>query len=74
MRTTTARGHEYVSLAHNYRDPESGQTKARMIYSFGRKDRLDVEALKRLALSISRFLEPSDAAEVLEAAGVEEAR
>ena len=72
VRTTKARGHEYVSLAHNFRDPASGQTKARLIYNFGRKDQLDVEALKRLALSITRFLEPGDAAEVLEAAKVEE--
>ena len=33
----------------------------RVIYSFGRSDQLDVEALKRLIKSLSRFLVPEDA-------------
>lgn len=69
LRTTKARGHEYVSLAHNRRDPVTGQTKAQVLYNFGRKDQLDPEALKRLVKSISRFLEPEEAKELLEEAG-----
>jgi hypothetical protein len=34
------------------------------LYHFGREDRLDKEQLKRLAISLSRFLAPSDRAEV----------
>ncbi len=51
----------YVQLAHNYRDAESGQSRAKVVYSFGRKEDLDVEALRRLVKSISRFLSPEDA-------------
>jgi hypothetical protein len=51
----------YVQLAHNNRDPESGQARAQVIYSFGRKEDLDIEALRRLVKSISRFLSPEDA-------------
>jgi nitroimidazol reductase NimA-like FMN-containing flavoprotein (pyridoxamine 5'-phosphate oxidase superfamily) len=62
IRTVKSRGHEYVQLAHNYRDPETGASKAKVLYNFGRKDQLDVEGLKRLAGSIARFLEQYDAA------------
>jgi transposase len=51
----------YVQLAHNVRDPESGQAKANVLYTFGRSDELDVEAIKRLTRSLSRFLSPEDA-------------
>lgn len=60
MRTTKSGGYEYVSLAHNERDPETGQSRARILYNFGRKDQLDVAELKRLIASISRFLGPAD--------------
>jgi len=46
----------YVQLAHNVRDPESGQPMAHVIHSFGREDRLDRAALERLARSILRYL------------------
>ncbi|QZA32175.1 IS1634 family transposase [Hydrogenibacillus sp. N12] len=51
----------YVQLAHNVRDPRTGTPRAQVLYSFGRADQLDVEALKRLAKSIRRFLNPEDA-------------
>lgn len=51
----------YVQLAHNKRDPEKGFAVARVIYNFGRIDELDIEQLKRLVKSISRFLSPEDA-------------
>jgi hypothetical protein len=51
---------EYVQLAHNIRHPDKGYPKAEVIYSFGRREQLDVEALKRLVKSISRFFGPED--------------
>jgi transposase len=51
----------YVQLAHNERDPEKGCAVAKILYNFGRIDELDVDQLKRLAGSISRFLSPEDA-------------
>jgi hypothetical protein len=59
---------EYIQLAHNTRHPEKGYTRAEVIYSFGRRDQLDVAALKRLVSSLSRFISPEDAQE-LEAQG-----
>jgi transposase len=52
---------EYVQLAHNVRHPEKGYAKAEVVYSFGRRDQLDVAALKRLVNSLCRFLDPEDA-------------
>lgn len=46
----------YVQLAHNYRDPQTGQPKAKVLYTFGREDEMDLEALRRLAQSIHRFV------------------
>jgi Transposase DDE domain len=51
----------YVQLAHNVWDPAKRQSRAQVIHSFGREDRLDREALARLVRSISRFLEPGEA-------------
>lgn len=52
---------EYVQLAHNTRHPEKGYAKAELIYSFGRREQLDLEAIKRLVKSLCRFLSPEDA-------------
>jgi hypothetical protein len=52
---------EYVQLAHNAWNPEKGFAQAEVIYSFGRKDQLDIEAIKRLVNSLCRFLDPEDA-------------
>jgi hypothetical protein len=54
----------YVQLAHNYRDPETGTTKAKVLHSLGRKEHLDVDALRRLVRSIGRFLPPGEAAQL----------
>jgi transposase len=51
----------YVQLAHNVRDPQSGQPKANVLHTFGRSDDLDVDAIKRLTRSLCRFLSPEDA-------------
>jgi len=56
----------YIQLAHNVRDKETGQVKADVLYSFGRADQLDVEAIRRLVQSLSRFLSPEG---MLEAQG-----
>ena len=62
IRTVKSRGYEYVQLAHNYRDPETGASRAKVLFNFGRKDQLDVEGLTRLVGSIARFLEKHDLA------------
>ena len=46
----------YVQLAHNVRDEETGVPKAQVLYTFGRLDGLDIEAIKRLIASLSRFV------------------
>lgn len=51
----------YVQLAHNFRDPKTNRSRAQVLYSFGREDQVDQEALKRLVSSIERFLSPDEA-------------
>jgi transposase len=51
----------YVQLAHNYRDKEAGQSRANVLYNFGREEHLDTAALKRLIGSINRYLGPEEA-------------
>jgi len=55
---------EYIQLAHNTRHPEKGYSRAEVVYSFGRRDQLDVAALKRLVSSLSRFISLEDAQEL----------
>jgi transposase len=52
---------EYVQLANNVWNKEKGFAQAQVIHSFGRSDQLDVESLRRLIRSVSRFLDPEDA-------------
>ena len=51
---------EYVQLAHNVWNKEKGFAQAQVIYSFGRREDLDIEAIKRLINSLCRFLDPED--------------
>lgn len=51
----------YVQLAHNVWDKEKGYAKAEVVYSFGRIDELDIDAIRRLTKSLCRFLSPEDA-------------
>jgi len=51
----------YVQLAHNVRDKQTGQPKAQVLYTFGRLDTLDYDAIKRLVASLSRFVGPEKA-------------
>lgn len=43
----------YVQLAHNRR--VNGVTQAEVLLNLGREDQLDLDGLRRLAASISRF-------------------
>jgi len=61
----------YLQLAHNERHPVTGSPVAKVIYNFGRADKVDREALARLVSSISRFLEPAEAAAAAEGSDVE---
>ena len=54
----------YVQLAHNVRDPQTGQPRADVLYSFGRVDTLDVDAIRRLTKNLSRFLSPEEALQI----------
>ena len=49
----------YLQLAHNERHPVTGVSVAKVIHNFGRKDKVDKEALARLVSSISRILDPA---------------
>lgn len=50
----------YVQLAHNERDPKKGFAVAKVLYNFGRIEGLDIDQLRRLVRSISRFLKPEE--------------
>ena len=66
MRTVKAKGNEYLQLAHNYRDPNTGGSKTKVLYNFGRKDQLDPQALHRLIESITKHLGPASIQELQE--------
>jgi len=51
---------EYIQLTHNEWNKEKGFAQAKVLYSFGRRENLDVEAIRRLVKSLSRFLDPED--------------
>ncbi len=51
----------YLQLAHNERHPVTGSPVAKVIHNFGRADKMDRGALRRLVASIGRFLEPAEA-------------
>jgi hypothetical protein len=62
LRTTQRRNRDgsvvrYVQLAHNRRKGDS--TQAEVLISFGREDQLDLDGLRRLVGSISRYLDGS---------------
>ena len=46
----------YYGLAENVWNPTAKRAEARVVHSFGRADKLDHEALKRLVQSINRVL------------------
>ena len=51
----------YLHLAHNEWDPVRGRAVPKVLFTFGREDDLDRDAVKRLVASLSRLLEPGDA-------------
>lgn len=51
----------YLQLAHNEWDAEAGMSRTKVLYSFGREDRLDREGVRRLVAALSRLLDPADA-------------
>lgn len=71
LRTVRAKGIEYLQLAVSYRDPQTKTPKTKVLYNFGRKDQVDVEALRRLVRSISRFLEPGEVQALQEELGLD---
>ncbi len=71
LRRVTSKGYEYWQLAHNIRDPQTGRTKPIILYNFGRADRVDKDALRRLVRSVARFLPPDEQAEIQRQLGFE---
>jgi transposase len=73
LRTTQRRNRDgsvvrYVQVAHNRR--VEGVTQAEVLLNLGREDCLDAEGLRRLVVSISRYLgEPDAGGDVAEMAG-----
>ena len=61
IRAKDGGGVGYLQLAHNEWDPVSKQSRVRVLYSFGREDRLDRAAIVRLIGSLQRALEPEQA-------------
>ncbi|HMB06068.1 MAG TPA: hypothetical protein VKP69_20340, partial [Isosphaeraceae bacterium] len=61
----------YLQLAHNERHPVTETPVAKVIHNFGRADRIDREALRRLVASISRFLDPGEAVAAAQGSDVE---
>ncbi|WP_327115706.1 IS1634 family transposase [Nocardia sp. NBC_01730] len=62
----------YLHLAHNVWDPVKGRATPKVLFTFGREDELDRDAVKRLVGSLSRLLEPGEGlAATAEGAGLE---
>jgi hypothetical protein len=51
----------YLHLAHSERDAGKGRSVPRILYSFGREDQLDKDAIRRLVASLGRLLDPGGA-------------
>jgi hypothetical protein len=52
----------YLQLAHSEWDAEAGISRPKILFSFGREDRLDRAAIERLIAALSRLLDPAAAA------------
>jgi Transposase DDE domain len=61
----------YLHLAHNEWDPARGRAVPRVLFTFGREEDLDREAVRRLVASLSRLLEPGEALAASAAPGLE---
>ncbi|MFJ9542999.1 IS1634 family transposase [Streptomyces sp. NPDC101225] len=51
----------YLHLAHNEWDAAKGRAVPKVLFTFGREDQLDRDAVRRLVASLSKLLEPGDA-------------
>jgi hypothetical protein len=51
----------YLHLAHNAWDAAARRSVPKVLYSFGREDQLDKEAVRRLVASLGRLLDPGEA-------------
>ncbi len=51
----------YLQLVHNEWDPAARTSRTKILYSFGRTDRVDPAAIERLIVSLSRLLDPAAA-------------
>src|SRR6266702_2321906 len=51
----------YLQLAHNEWDAAARRSVPKVLYSFGREDQLDTDAIRRLVTALSRLLSPADA-------------
>jgi hypothetical protein len=51
----------YLHLAHNEWDAAARRSVPKLLYSFGREDQLDKDAVRRLVASLARLLDPADA-------------
>jgi hypothetical protein len=51
----------YLHLAHNEWDAAARRSVPKVLYSFGREDQLDREAVRRLIVSLVKLLDPADA-------------
>lgn len=61
----------YLHLAHNEWDPVTGGAVPKVLFTFGREDELDRDAIRRLVASLSRLLEPGQAVEASAVPGLE---
>ena len=64
LRTVTVKNHQYVQLAHNHRDPETGVSKTQVLYNFGRSEQVDLPAVRRLIKSLSKLLSADEQAAI----------
>ena len=65
MKTTTRRNSDgrmvrYLHLAHNEWDATAGRAVPKILYSFGREDRLDQAAIRRLVAAFAKLLDPGE--------------
>jgi hypothetical protein len=51
----------YLQLAHNQWDAAKCRSVPKVVYSFGREDQLDKDAIRRLVASLSKLLDPGEA-------------
>ncbi|MBF8194728.1 transposase, partial [Nonomuraea sp. K274] len=61
VRKTKSGQTRYLHLAHSEWDPVAGRSVPKILFSFGREDQLDKNAVARLVASLCRLLDPADA-------------